>query len=67
MEPYQGDMSEWGRKTLDLKKKAASESDWTLSSGLSPRDSLKHAEFDVAAAKHTLAYNAGGLCPDIQL
>ena len=57
---YEGDVSTWGR-TRDDPYNANSESDYTLSSGISPRGSVeeKRQEFDIDKAKRSLAYNAG--------
>ncbi|KAG2499362.1 hypothetical protein HYH03_002937 [Edaphochlamys debaryana] len=57
---YQGDISEWGRKRVNPRANN-SESDYTLSSGLSPRGSEgdERAEFDPEEAKRALVYNAG--------
>ncbi|GLC35838.1 hypothetical protein PLESTB_000499600 [Pleodorina starrii] len=63
---FQGDVSAWGRKRMDPPRPeccgaAASESEYTLSSGLSPRGSEgdARAAFDPDEAKRALAYNAG--------
>lgn len=58
---YHGDVSGWGRKRVDPRGHSES-SEYTLSSGLSPRGSEaeERAEFDPEEAKRALAYNAGG-------
>jgi hypothetical protein len=57
---YEGDLSAWGRKRVNLNNKD-SESDYTMSSGLSPRgkEEEERAEFDVEDGKRALAYQAG--------
>lgn len=57
---YEGDISAWGRKRVNLNNKD-SESDYTMSSGLSPRGKEEEgrAEFDVEDGKRALAYQAG--------
>lgn len=60
---YEGDLSSWGRTRDDPHRAAASESDHTLSSGLSPRgsrDGEQRQEFDMEKAKRALVYNVGG-------
>ncbi|PNH12062.1 hypothetical protein TSOC_001000, partial [Tetrabaena socialis] len=58
---FQGDVSAWGRKKADPNARDNSESEYTLSSGLSPRGSEaeERAAFDPEAAKRALVYNAG--------
>ena len=56
---YEGDVSAWGRKTIpgfyDKRRAGDSESDFTMSSGLSPRDGEAHRPFDVEEAKNVSA------------
>ncbi|GFR41222.1 hypothetical protein Agub_g1895 [Astrephomene gubernaculifera] len=58
---YQGDVSTWGRKRIDSRDVSNSESEYTLSSGLSPRGSEAdtRAAFNTEEATRALAYNAG--------
>lgn len=54
---YEGDISSWGRKKdpgfyNSRRGDGRSESDYTMSSGLSPRDSVIHKPFDVQEAKN---------------
>ncbi|GLI68927.1 hypothetical protein VaNZ11_013348 [Volvox africanus] len=57
---FQGDVSTWGRK-VERTWREDSMSEYTLSSGLSPRNSEEEerAPFNVDEAKRALAYNAG--------
>eukprot|EP00955_Chlamydomonas_euryale_P098454 365146-Chlamydomonas_euryale.AAC.1 len=58
---YQGDVSTWGRKHYpSYYRQDGSESQYTMSSGLSPRDDdAERRPMDVDQAKSALAYNAG--------
>eukprot|EP00798_Chlamydomonas_sp_ICE-L_P008206 gene8206-1468_t len=63
-EEYEGDVSTWGRKRVegfyDRSDCPTESSDYTLSSGLSPRSATAfNRPFDLKGAKKTLAYNAG--------
>lgn len=57
---YGGDISTWGHKKVSgfYSKNPTSESDYTMSSGLSPRDTRpRPREFNVEAAKKVMHCN----------
>eukprot|EP00983_Pelagomonas_calceolata_P107674 1159373-Pelagomonas_calceolata.AAC.9 len=63
---YTGDVSAWGRRRVSdfYDNKSVSESNFTMSSGLSPRDTRpREREFDIEAAKKALcAYSERYYC-----